>query len=96
MPRFDGEVFLLGTAISAPVPFQKIIVFRQTYAQMATLASKLASTVKTPKTADERRLLAIFGCFASPWNADSTALKTGRVYAELTDHTNDRRRRGAG
>jgi hypothetical protein len=22
MPRFDGDVFLLGTAISAPVPFQ--------------------------------------------------------------------------
>jgi hypothetical protein len=22
MPRLDGEVFLLGTAISAPVPFQ--------------------------------------------------------------------------
>jgi DNA-binding response OmpR family regulator len=65
--------FSLGDSHLGTCSISKNIVFQQTYAQMATLASKLASTVQTPKAADEGRLLAIFPCFARLEMADSDA-----------------------
>jgi hypothetical protein len=64
--------FSLGDSHLGTCSISKKSIFQQTYAQIATLASKLASTVKTPKAADERRLLAIFPCFARLEMAVST------------------------
>jgi TPP-dependent pyruvate/acetoin dehydrogenase alpha subunit len=56
MPRLDGDVFLLGTAISAPVPFQ---IQNNTYAisQFASAGKQRQNhQPKSPKHSGERRV----------------------------------------
>jgi uncharacterized protein len=65
MPRFDGEVFLLGTAISAPVPFQKSFVSTALANNTGTGNESQKRRVDTCEAADERRLIPNFPCFAS-------------------------------
>jgi hypothetical protein len=79
MPRLDGEVFLLGTAISAPVPFQIYNALSRLYGRYAALASIARLGIKTPKASNEARLIPIFLRFASLWNIVSKRAKQGRT-----------------
>jgi hypothetical protein len=80
MPRFDGEVFLLGTAISAPVPFQKSFISTALAYGTGTGKQSQKRHLNTCEAADEGRLIPIFPRFASLWRADSQARNNREDY----------------